>query len=79
MASNAGFSVTENKLEVSSISNGADNKDPKKLGIEKGVDVVVEVVVVAAVVVVIAVVGLVLKNNSMSSYPCESDKKIIFT
>ena len=63
MASNEGFSVNENKSEVSSISTGAVNNDPKKLGIENGVDVVVEVVVVAAVVVEIAVVGLVLKDN----------------
>ena len=62
MASNEGFSVNENKSEVSSISTGAVNNDPKKLGIENGVDVVVEVVV-AAVVVEIAVVGLVLKDN----------------
>ena len=64
MASNEGFSVNENKSEVSSISSGAVNNDPKKLGIENGVDVVVEVVVVAAVVVEIAVVGLVLKIMS---------------
>ena len=62
MASNEGFSVNENNSEVSSISTGAVNNDPKKLGIENGVDVVVEVVV-AAVVVEIAVVGLVLKDN----------------
>ena len=64
VASNEGFSVIENKSEVSSISSGAVNNDPKKLGIENGVDVVVEVVVVAAVVVEIAVVGLVLKTMS---------------